>query len=249
MSALGRNINSATIAALQTGILTWTEQQNGDIVVGPRHSLEAKIYVDSFHGGAAEAEASFICKLVMGLRKGPSARGNTDFIVDLLRYVGPNSPIERNKNHFRHCIFTFADALKKLRMEKSVVSARLMLQEAAFFREGAKAQPSNLTTDQRFNLLEHSRDVLLAAKELKDCPEALKSSISADLAACIGSMILTAMDDGAHKIEVSTLYGHARDALREAMRRNLGQRACRCDIGLDQSSDARVPEHRRRREE
>jgi hypothetical protein len=220
LSALGRNINSATIAALQTGILTWTEQNNGDILVGPRHPLEAKMYVDSFYGGAAEAEAEFICKLMMGLKKGPSARANTDFIVDLLRYVGPNSPIERNKSHFKYCILTFADALKRLRMEKSVVSPRLMLQEAAFFREGAKSQLVEHSIDERMKLFEHARDVLLAAKELTDCPEGLKSTISADLAACYGGMIQSAEDKGGGKIEIAGLYDHARDALREAMRRS-----------------------------
>ncbi|MEI9865232.1 MAG: hypothetical protein WDN00_11920 [Limisphaerales bacterium] len=220
LSALGRNINSPTLAALQTGILTWTEQNNGDVLVGPRHSLEAKMYVDSFYGGAAEAEAEYICKLMMGLKKGTSARANTDFIVDLLRYVGPNSPIERNRSHFKHCILTFADALKRLRMEKSVVSARLMLQEAAFFREGAKLQFSESSIGERIKLLEHARDVLLEARELKDCPEGLKSSISADLAACYGSMIQSTEDKGVGKIEIAGLYDNALDALREARRRS-----------------------------
>jgi hypothetical protein len=220
LSSLGRNINTAAITALQTGVLTWFEMQNGDVFVGPRHSLEAKMYLDLQYGGTAETEADYICKLIHGLKRGVSGEGQIDFIVDLLKHVGPNSPIVRNKTHFQRCILTFANALTGLRKDKSVISPRLMLQEATFYREAVKSTEAVRAPKERRGMLETAVEVLSSAKDRADCPEALKSSISAELAACYGSMIRTFEDDVVGQKEVMTLYSRARDALREAVRRN-----------------------------
>jgi hypothetical protein len=220
LSALGRNINSTTISALQTGVLMWSEQQSGDILVGPRHPLEAKMYLDGLYGGAAEAEAEFICKLLLGLKKGASGESHIDFVIDLLKHVGPNSPIERNRTQFQRCILTFAEALTRLRKEKSVLSPRLMLQEGTFYREAVRLTESMRPPDERYKLLERAEEVLVSAKGQGNCPEALKSSLNAELAACYGSMIRTLEDEMNGKMEVVALYSKARDALKEAVRRN-----------------------------
>src|SRR5262249_53199483 len=131
--AMGKSLNSSMLSALQTNILTWSEKPNGEILVGPRHPLEAKMYVDHFFGGAVEAEVLFIQKLLRGLKRTRIGDPHIDFAVELLRLIGPNSPVSRYRLRFARFILDFARALTALRQEKSVVSARLMLQEGSFY--------------------------------------------------------------------------------------------------------------------
>lgn len=220
LSALARDINSATIAALKTEVLVWSEQSGGDILVGPRHPLEAKMYIDTYYGVAPETEAEFIKRLILGLRRGGNSEGHVDFIVDLLKIVGPNSNIDRNRSYFKNCIMRLAEALTELRIEKSFLNPRLMLQEGNFLRESVRFNETTSSPEDRVRILKKAEDVLVLAKEHTNCPDALKSSINAELAACYGTMIHTLVDNEGDSSEVTGFYEHAREALREATRRN-----------------------------
>ena len=220
LSALGKDINSATIAALKTEVLVWSEQSGGDILVGPRHPLEAKMYMDTYYGVAPEAETEFIRRLILGLRRGGNCDGHVDFIVDLLKIIGPNSTIERNRHYFRNSVTRLAGALTELRTEKSFLTPRLMLQEGNFLRESVRLKEATSSPEERVAILKNAEDVLLSAKTHPNCPDALKSSINAELAACYGTMIHTVVEHEVDSPGVIALYERARVALREATRRN-----------------------------
>jgi len=220
LSALGKDINSATIAALKTEVLVWSEQSGGDILVGPRHPLEAKMYIDTYYGIAPEAEVEFIRRLILGLRRRGNSDGHVDFIVDLLKTIGPNSNVERNRNYFKNSVMRLAEALTELRMEKSFVTPRLMLQEGNYLRESVRLNEATSSPEDRVMILKKAEDALILAKSHPNCPEALKSSINAELAACYGTMIHTLVENGTDSPGVIALHRRARVALREATRRN-----------------------------
>jgi hypothetical protein len=220
LSALGKDINSATLSALKTEVLVWSEQSGGDILVGPRHPLEAKMYIDTYFGNAPEAEAELIRRLILGLRRGGNSDGHVNFIVDLLKDIGPNSTIQRNRNYFINNVMRLAEALTILRTERSFLSPRLMLQEGNFRRESVRINEEAFSPEQRLEILKSAEEVLMSAKAHSNCPDALKSSVNAELAACYGAMIHTIVKHKVSSPEVIALFDHARLALREATRRN-----------------------------
>jgi hypothetical protein len=218
LGALGKSVNSTMLKALQTAVLDWAEKPGGEILVGPRHPLEAKLYIDHFYGGAAEAEALFITKLIHGLKRAPVGDPHVDFIIDLLRTVGPNSPSAHNKKHFARCFLKIAESLTALRQERNILSPRLMLQEGSFYREAVRDDGAGLSAQETLRLLETAEGVLLEARDREDCPPPLRSVINADLAACYGTMIRTVQETSPGSQEIVRLYERARESLTEAMR-------------------------------
>ncbi len=134
LAALDQPTRPALLECLKTSSLVWFEAANGDLSVGPRHPLEAQLYVETLFGGRAEAEASLICSLILALPRSNSVGAETasEFIIELLRLIGPNSSNLVYRGRFAQSTLTFANALTEARTQKGVVSARLMLQEATF---------------------------------------------------------------------------------------------------------------------
>jgi hypothetical protein len=141
LATLGQPVTNKLVEALKTKVIVWHESTNGDLFLEPRQPLEAQIYIDSLFGGKPQPEADLICSLIASLPR-PSddvgAEASISFILELLQLIGPNSDISAYSSRFKPCILQFAEALTQVRKTRSVVSTRLMLQEATFYREGVR---------------------------------------------------------------------------------------------------------------
>ncbi len=220
LSSLDKSISDSLLAALKTNVLVWTENKSGELFVSPRHSLEAQLYVDRVFGGQIESEVEFIKMLILGIRRPGSAVGTDvaiDFLVDLLRLIGPNTSAQAYKGRFRRFILQFAETLAILRKQKSILSPRLILQEASFVREGVSDPLCDTPANAQIILLQESIDALIEVRDRPDFSNRLLSNINEELAACYGALIFLRTKDGVlSSVEVNGLFEGALDALNRA---------------------------------
>ena len=127
-------------------IIRWFEDQVGNIEVGPRNALEARIIVDSRMGGP-NTEVEFVKRLLLEIhdQSGVMTDGReVTFGVELLRAIGPKG---ESSEYFRPYLREVAEALKNLRQQRGVQNPRLMLQEANLLREWAVGRDRTDSTD------------------------------------------------------------------------------------------------------
>jgi len=218
LAALDQPARPALLECLKSNSLVWFESPNGDLSVGPRHPLEAQLYIESLFGGNAEPEATIICSLILALpRSNAQGKDNTatDFIIELLRLVGPNSINQFYRERFSKSTLSFAKALTEARTTRGVVSSRLMLQEATFYREGVRQAESILALNVRTSLLKQAVGVLEQAQAIPTQSRRQQSVINEELAACLGTLIHNEADT-VSKERVLELYSLAQDAVRKA---------------------------------
>jgi hypothetical protein len=218
LSALDQPLRPALLECLKTNSLVWHESANGDLAVGPRHPLEAQLYIDSLFGGRSESEASLICDLIVALPRPQAAvgaEGAINLVIDLLRLIGPNSSNQAYRERFTHSIITFARALTKVRVERGVVSPRLMLQESSFYREGVRRAEAEMPLNERIELLRKAVIVLEQAQDIPTQSPRQRSVVSEELAACLGTLIHTEAGTTS-KTRIRELYTSAKDAFAKA---------------------------------
>ena len=110
------------------------EDSAGRIVVGPRHPLEARLIVHA-RLGSVQQEVAIASRILKAIR--PSAWGTEesdeiDFVIELLRAIGPNG---NEQLKFAPFLRELAEAISEARESRNIRSPRLMLQEANFLRE------------------------------------------------------------------------------------------------------------------
>lgn len=128
---------------LQVDIFRWYEDNIGNIFVGPRHSLEAKLIVQSRVGGVS-AEFEFIERLLHEIHDDNYQEGSEiQFAIDLLHALGPNGqdPIK-----YSPYFLELSKILTKIREQRGIASPRLMLQEASLIREAVSWLDKNNKT-------------------------------------------------------------------------------------------------------
>ncbi|MBK9155719.1 MAG: hypothetical protein IPM25_16180 [Chloracidobacterium sp.] len=169
-------------------IFTWTEDEVGNLFLGPRQALEARILVNR-RLGSAEVEIGYATKLLLEIKDGTNSVENTElnFAVDLVRSLGPNGA---NPARYSRYWLTLSDVLRTLRTERGVLNPRLMLQEAFLRREYVIA--NTLPVTDSIGLLESAVETLEhAIDELPDDrrQNKLRSIMLVERAAVLGAKL------------------------------------------------------------
>lgn len=192
-------------------ILRSLEDDDGDVVVSPRHRLEARFIVQARQSGI-QAEVDLIARLVRAI-KAPGISSETgdeiDFAMELLRAVGPQG---EERARFSTSFKDFAAALTELRTTRAVQNPRLMLQEANLLREWVSHQPrlgDRQRSEESLRALAEAQDVLEQAIDMLDDNRRnnrLRQFIATELAAVTGTGILGAIDGTANRDELLWRY-------------------------------------------
>lgn len=141
----------------RTDIFRWDEDRVGNILIGPRQPLEAKLITQSRLGGA-EGETEFACRLIGAVSASASGDNpEVQFVVDLIRNMGPNG---QSPNYYRPHFKKLSDKLGELRSQHSVINPRLMLQEATLLREYVIKEQSTRQTTAAGTLLSKAEETL-----------------------------------------------------------------------------------------
>jgi hypothetical protein len=218
-----RALNRETIenfAELFKGVdvFRWYEDVMGNIFVGPRHALEAQLVSQSRLGGP-HAEVEYAKHLLLEVRDRYEFSDDPDlqFAVELVRCLGPNSPVA---TYFAPYFREVSEALTQLRIERGVRHPRLMLQEASLLREyvvkNSKAgnPPSDAIEclNEAENVLREAFDLLTGRRTNK-----LQSYILVELASTLGSKVRHLIDyTNLNHSDALELYREIRDLVLQA---------------------------------
>jgi hypothetical protein len=217
LRTLGKK-DSLRIVKLFDGIdiIRWYEDEVGNIEVGPRNALEARLIVDSRLGGPS-TEVEFIKRLLLEIhdQSGITTDGReVTFGVELLRAIGPKG---ESDEYFRPYLKDVADALRQLRQERGIQNPRVMLQEANLLREWAVGRARIDSADARIDdALADVETVVKAAFEILGPDKkhrALRTFLSNELTA---SLATQALRHTANAMELRKFYNEANAALRQA---------------------------------
>ena len=199
----------------QIDLFRWHEDDVGNVLIGPRHPLEAVITTSLRLRGPSE-ELRFVRTLLFEINelRDSTVQPEIEFAISLLWNLGPNSP---NPGRYADCYADIAAVLRKLREERGIENPRLMLQEATLLREAA----IRLSNQERpysdiADYLDQGEQILLGALGGLDAPKAtgeLKSRIRGELAATLATKARALMSESSGH-EFSELYGRIRGELR-----------------------------------
>lgn len=143
-------------------IFRWNSDNLGNIFIGARHPLEAKLICQARLGGP-RLEVEFATRLLIEIDESEDRSENNQiqFAADLLRNLGPNGPEKRLYASFYEEI---ASCLARLRVERGVENPRIMLQEASLLREAVVAMHSTENrTEEKLALLSRAVETLKTA--------------------------------------------------------------------------------------
>jgi hypothetical protein len=205
-------------------IVRWFEDATGNVELGCRSSLEARLLVQSRIGGAS-AEIEYVRRLLMEIVEPRFAGGmnrEAAFAQDLLRAFGPKST---ERSYYAPYFRELADTLRELREERGVQNPGLMLTEANLHREWALAEADRPGADQAVvsSALEQAHDILTDA--LLEAPEGtrgdrrLRASILVERAATIGQQVRRLLKDGQID-QARALFDDLRDTFVAARQEN-----------------------------
>ena len=197
-------------------IIRWYEDEVGNIEVGPRNALEARLIVDSRMGGPG-TEIEFVRRLLLEIHDNAGTLSDgreVTFGVDLLRAIGPKG---ESKEYFRPFLRDVAAALKQLREQRGLQNPRLMLQEANLLREWAvgrdRIDPTDIGIDAA---LEEVENVVKSAFEILGQDRrnrALRTFLFNELTA---SLATRALRHTTNPKELTKFYQEANTALHQA---------------------------------
>lgn len=166
-------------------ILRWVEDIRGNISLGPRHPLEAKLIVQARCGGA-KIESSLARKLIGEIKDtGSSEDMEIQFAVELARNMGPNVP---SSTYYAPFFKDLSETLTMIRESRSIQNPRLMLQEATLLRESIRTVIDFMEAEK---ILSRAEKIARDAAELlhKDSNKKLISAVMVELAAILGSKV------------------------------------------------------------
>lgn len=186
LRALGANsLNADFFKRIpDTDFIRWFEDHNGNILVGPRTTLEARIYSSSLGGLSTENE--YIKEILYQIRNSETIGyedTEIEFAIMLLQKLKePESP-------FRKYICEYAFILSELRRSGEAYHPRLMLQEASLLQESIKGKANR--SDPDFNpleILETAEEVVNEALRIEGPVNSPMSNfLKVELASILGS--------------------------------------------------------------
>lgn len=219
LRALGKMAYSNITRLLkELDIFRWYDDLQGNIYIGPRQPLEAKLFVQATFGGA-KIEVAFAKKLLLGLSYSNGTYENPDiqFAIDLIRNLGPNGPKDK---YYAQYFKEIADALTEIRVERGISSPRLMLQEAHLLREWVKEQSHSPERCPEWKeLLSKAEQVLYQARDIYGTDtKSIKMycNILVELASVLGTKAHQSMDLREEPQEAVSFSHEARKQLMKA---------------------------------
>lgn len=195
-------------------LFRFSEDVKGNIFVHARHSLEARLIVQSKFG-STKSEMEFIKRLISKVKDEYSDRSNIEieFILDLLRYIGPNSEEKPKFGTYYNEIYM---EFEKLRKERAIHNPRLMLQEAYFMREYVISNDC-ISVYEKNEILANARKLLNESlKMISNNKSILKSYILIEIASNLGASLHNNPDDA--NSNYRNLYIDIKDNLNIAQR-------------------------------
>lgn len=219
-------------------IFRWYEDAVGNIAIGPRHPLEARLIMFSKLGGAS-FEVQYVQSLLSHVRERDNNNSEIQFAIELVRNMRPEERLgggsvgrdERartgaGRSTARYVPFyrDLAETLGKLREEHSLYNPRLMLQESTLLREAVKTQ------DMRGAPLANAEEILQRAEGIIDLAlthlegerqnKMLHGAILVEYASIIGTRIRHLLDYGGSRLEARKLFERVRDEVFKAQSLN-----------------------------
>lgn len=196
-------------------LFRWDETERGDQVIGARTRLEAQLLARE--DLTPETEIAVICELIANLRPEPSRWGGpeVDFIVELVRKVGPKSP---DAGRYAKSYLDVAMAFKALRENLGRTHHRLVLQEANLTREyrprGQKNVPEFF---DRTALLRDTQRLLEETIEDADASGRAKLNLLVELASTIGAQVYERTSTKAEEGKSSSVSALMQDVIRAVL--------------------------------
>ncbi|MDD2700687.1 MAG: hypothetical protein PHH36_05555 [Sideroxydans sp.] len=193
-------------------IFRWHADNQGNIFIGTRHPLEAKLICQVRLGGP-RLEVEFAKKLLIEIDEAGDRAENTQiqFAADLLRNLGPNGP---EKKLYASYYEDIASCLAKLRLERGVENPRIMLQEATLLREAVVAIQSDEThATERLALLDRATDTLksaLTALPPDSRTRRLRAMLLVELASTFGTKVREFLREGRSTSDVMDNFNEAK---------------------------------------
>jgi hypothetical protein len=201
-------------------IIRWFEDEVGNIEVGPRNALEARLVVDSRLGGP-NSEVEFIRRLLLEIHDQSAVQTDgreVTFGVELLRAIGPKG---ESKDFFSPYFKDVADALKELREERGVENPRLMLQEANLLREWAvgrdRVDPTDANIDKALGEVESVVESAFASLGQDQRNRRLRTFLFNELTASLATRAVRHTSD---PLALKKFYEEASAALQQARRQD-----------------------------
>ena len=195
-----------------------SEDSAGRVVVGPRHSLEARLIVQA-RIGSVQDEAAIVSRIIKAIRPsiwGADESDEIGFVIELLRAVGPQGD---EQLRFAPFFRDLAEAISEVRESRNIRSPRMMLQEANFFREWVttKSRQGN-PPEEASAILAKAKSILQEALEmLKDNRQwRLRTFIATELASTLGATTIDSITIGSTKAEVEQNYAQVLEAVKTA---------------------------------
>jgi hypothetical protein len=202
-------------------IFQWYEDSVGNIDIGPRNPLEAKLVAQARLGGPA-SEVVFARKLLLEIRENAlSSDREVDFAVDLVSAIRGK---EETGSPYAPLFRQIADTLTELRMERGCENPRLMLQEANLLRKSVITSTEEQNSDDRAEALDAAEGVLRSALDvIGDDPRRrdLRSFLLVELGSLLATKASCSLQQSDDPSQVVACFKSTREALRAA--RSLSQ--------------------------
>lgn len=218
LRALNVEIDESLLAAFRKAdLFRWHEDRVGNIFIGARTQLEAKLIAQARIGGM-QGELDYAKKLIEASRANSPeyADSEIEFLVSLLRGIGPNGPEERRyKDGYRD----ISASLRRLRDDAGVQSSRLMLQEATLLREWFSDHANAIGREEQQQVLDEAEKVLRSALNLINESPGLarhKSNVLVELASLYGTRATQESQHSSSARELQTIYERARETALQA---------------------------------
>lgn len=197
-------------------LIKWIEDYQGNISVGARTAIEARILAQYL--GSRRAKVEYLKILLKEVKSNAfdhyfESNPEIQFAVELLNNVGPNSQFPL-KDHY----YELSQVLRQLRESKQAYHPRLILKEALFIREIVKGDLECLEThtvmlDRAEEII---REVLNRLKGFRE--RTITSYLRNELASILGTKTIENIDeqeydDALSNYEMVKLMNHAQFAV------------------------------------
>ena len=198
-------------------IFQWYEDSVGNVEIGPRNPLEARLIVQARLGGP-QSEVRFAKRLLTDIRENAlSADREVDFAVELLSAMRGKRDVG---SPYAPYFTKLADTLRELREQRGCENPRLMLQEANLLRKSViTGRDDDVQSDTRNDSLDRAESVLQAALDrIGDDPRRrdLKASLLVELGSVLGTRTSALVQIPDDRFRAVTCFRTMRDVLRSA---------------------------------
>lgn len=188
-------------------LITWSEDSQGNILLGPRTAIEAKILTQYL--GSKKAHIEYIKILLKEVKSndftsfGNESNPEIQFAVELLNNISPNNI----SNVYIEYLYDITNVLKELRESNQAKHPRLILKEASFLRELVKDKKLTIN-ESRHSLLERAESIVREALEdLENFKErTITTYLRGELATILGSQAWEYVSEHAHNEEAKECY-------------------------------------------